>query len=195
MFSAWQLRNWTTTHLQSCPWYIECNIGFIPPEEAVLFNTLKDTSHTTEVEPKFDEFAGLDPEARAKAIAKRDAFDKKKLERLEEAEKKTDEMKLKRLATKAEKEQEKANKKGKKRKAETPLQEPATSTADLKDTSSSFSLTQDRLVLGLTPTLHQNPDAVPAMDECILNLSLRALSRDDKALEAVEAFLAMVFPI
>ena len=57
------------------------------------------------VEPEFDEFAGMDPEARAKAARKREAVDRKKVE------KKAQENKRKRAAAQAEKEQERARKK------------------------------------------------------------------------------------
>ena len=38
------------------------------------------------VEPEFDEFAGMDPEARAKAARKREATDRKKVEKWNDAE-------------------------------------------------------------------------------------------------------------
>jgi hypothetical protein len=169
---------------------LECNFGITPPEEEILFQTLKDTAV---VESEFDEFAGLDPEARYRAIKRREASDKRKLEKLEDAKKKTEENKRKRLAAQAEKDQEKAKKKGTKRKAETPLQEPATSAADMKEGSSGFSLTQERLVHGLTPTTH-NLDPIPDIDECILNLALGNLQGTKKAYDDVLSFLAMVRP-
>ena len=64
MFSAYQLRNWTTPHLQACPWYLECNIGCTPAEEEALFKTLIENAIT---EPEFDEFAGLDPEGQSQS--------------------------------------------------------------------------------------------------------------------------------
>jgi hypothetical protein len=148
------------------------------------------------VEPEFDEFAGLDPEARAKAIKRREASDKKKVDRWEEAKKKTEDNKKKRLAAQAEKEQEKGKKKGLKRKAETPLAEPAASAADMRDSSSGFSLTHERLLHGPTATEY-NLDPVPDIDECILNLSLDSLSGTEngptpKAFDDVLNFLAMV---
>jgi len=110
----------------------------MPPREETLFMKLNEAAVG---EPNFDEFASLDPDARSKAIAKRDATDKKKLERLEEVKKRTDELKMKRLASKVEKEEEKAKKKGTKKKVETEVQEPTTSAVDMMDTSSVFSLT------------------------------------------------------
>lgn len=188
MFTSGQLKNWTTPHLQACPWYLECNFGTTPPEEEILFQTLKETAA---VEPEFDEFAGLDVEAKAKAIARREAADRKKEERWEEAKKKNAENLKKKEVAKAVKEQEKAKRKGTKRKAETPLQDQATSGGDTKATSSGFSLTQERLVHGLTPTT-ANIDPVPDIDECILNLSLATLPSHEKEFEHVLAFLDMV---
>lgn len=189
MFTPSQLKNWTTPHLQACPWYLECNFGTTPPEEEILFQTLKESTTT---EPEFDEFAGLDPEAKAKAIQRREAADKKKEDRWEEARKKTEENKKKKELAKAEKEQEKVKKRGTKRKAETPVQDHATSAVDTKGTSSGFSLTQERLVRGLTPT-NANLEPVPDIDECILNLSLGNLPNDKKAFDKVLAFFDMVF--
>ena len=88
MFTAHQLRNWTSPHLQACPWYLECNFGATPPEEKALFLSLKDAM---EVFPLMDEFAGLDLDARAKAVKRKELADKKKQRRLEEAERKNEE--------------------------------------------------------------------------------------------------------
>ena len=85
MFSTVQLKTWPTPHLQACPWYIECHFGVTPPEERALFLSLKDVAV---VEPEFDKFAGMDPEARAKAARKREAADRKKVEKWNDAEKK-----------------------------------------------------------------------------------------------------------
>lgn len=188
MFSPGQFKSYTSPHLEACPWYLECNFGFIPPEEEILFNTLKESAL---IVSGVDEFAGLDPEARDKAIAKREAADKKKEDRWMEARNKTQELEKKKAVAKAGKEQEKGKKKGSKRKAETPVQEPTTSVADMPDTSSGFSLTQERLVHGLTPTT-ANLSPVPNIDECILNLSLATLPNNQKAFDSVLAFLEMV---
>ena len=40
------------------------------------------------VEPEFDEFAGMDPEARTKVARKREVANRKKVEKWNEAEKK-----------------------------------------------------------------------------------------------------------
>ena len=188
MFSASQLRLWTTPHLQACPWYIECNVGVTPPDEEALFKKLKDA---VDIQPMFDEFAGLDPDSRAKAIARREAADKKKDEKLEEARKKTEDSKKKRMAAKALKEEEKSRKRGTKRKAEASIHEPASSAAEMKDTSSGFSLTQEGLAHRLTPVA-QNKEPVHDIDECILNLPLGSFCDHKKATDDVDAFLAMV---
>lgn len=188
MFSPTQLKNWTSSHLQACPWYLECNFGTYPPEEEALFNMLNAAAPAV---PEFDEFKGLDEEARGKAIKKRDALDQRKVARLEEAKKKTGESKKKKMEAKALKEKEKATKAGMKRKASTPVQEPATSTANQKEGSSGFSLTQECLVHGLAPTL-QTLDPVPDTDECILNLSIAILPGNTMAYNDVLTFLDSV---
>ena len=115
------------------------------------------------VEPKFDEFAGMDPEARAKAARKREAADRKKVEKWNDAEKKAQENKRKRAAAQAEKEQERAKKKASKRNGEAAAAEPASSAGGHVETSSGFSLTQQRLLHGLTPSA-QKVDPVPDVD-------------------------------
>ena len=188
MFSTVQLKTWPTPHLQACPWYIECHFGVTPPEERALFLSLKDVAV---VEPEFNEFAGMDPEARAKAARKREAADRKKVEKWNDAEKKAQENKRKRAAAQAEKEQERAKKKASKRNGGEAAAEPASSAGGHVETSSGFSLTQQRLLHGLTPSA-QKVDPVPDVDECILNVSLDGLADNDKAMDSVVAFLTMV---
>ena len=53
------------------------------------------------VEPEFDEYADMDPEARAKAAKKREAADRKKVEKWNDAKKKAQENKRKRAAAQA----------------------------------------------------------------------------------------------
>jgi len=188
MFSPTQLKNWTSSHLQACPWYLECNFGITPPEEEVLFQRLKDS---TIVNLEFDEFAGLNPEARAKVNKRWKLSNKKKVNKLDITKKKTKENKKKRLAIQIEKEQVKDKKKGTKRKVETPMVESATSAMD---TSSGFNLTQGRLVHGLTPTT-KTLNLVPDIDECIMNLSLASLNPVSKAFDDMVSFLDMVNPL
>ena len=103
------------------------------------------------VESKSDEFVGMDPEARTKAVRKREAADRKKVEKWNEAEKKAQENKKKRAAAQAEKEQERAKKKASKRNGEAAAAKPATSAGGHVETSG-FSLTQQQLLHGLTPS-------------------------------------------
>ena len=96
-----------------------------------------------------------------------------------------------RATTQAEKEQERAKKKASKRNGEAATAEPATSAGGHFETSSGFSLTQEQLLRGLTPSA-QKVDPVPDVDECILNVSLDGLADNDKAMDSVVAFLTMV---
>ena len=91
-----------------------------------------------EVAPLMDEFAGLDPDARAKAVKRKELVDKKKQGRLEEAERKNKENMKRKAAAQAERDVERARKKALKRKPVTPTLNPTTSAAK---TSSGFSLT------------------------------------------------------
>ena len=188
MFSAVQLKTWPTPHLQACPWYIECHFGVTPPEERALFFSLKDVAV---VEHEFDEFAGMDPEACAKAARKREAADRKKVEKWNDAEKKAQENKRKRAAVQTEKEQERAKKKASKRNGDATAAERACSASGHVETSSGFSLTQQQLLHDLTPSA-QKVDPVPDVDECILNVSLDGLADNDKVMDSVVAFLTMV---
>ena len=149
MFSTFQLKTWPTPHLQACPWYIECHIGVTPPKERALFLSLKDVAV---VEPKFDEFAGMDPEACAKVARKREAADRKEVEKWNDAEKKAQENKRKRVAAQAEKEQEREKKKASKRNGDAAAAKPPSSAGGHVETSSGFSLAQQQLLHGLTPS-------------------------------------------
>ena len=93
------------------------------------------------VEPEFDEFAGMDPEARTKAAKKREATDRKNVEKWNEAEKKAQENKRKRAVAQAKKEQERTKKKASKRNGEAAAVEPTSSAGGHVETSSRFSLT------------------------------------------------------
>jgi len=160
-------------------------------EEALL----QKPNDIVDVDPEFHEFARLDVDARAKAIKRRETSNKKKVERLEEAKKKSEETKKKRLATQSEKEKakkrnDKVKRGGKKRKADTSNLEPVASTVDMREGSSGFSLPQDRLVHGLTPTSQSFPPVLNT-DECIYNLSMGSLVNNDKAFDDVLAFLDM----
>ena len=92
MFTTSQLSRWTTPHLQSGAWFLECSQGFVAPEELALFESIKDSVGT---QSQFDEFIGLEGEARSKALKKRELEDKKKLEKWELAKKKLEDNELK----------------------------------------------------------------------------------------------------
>ena len=188
MISTVQLKTWPTHHLQACPWYIECHFGVTPLEERALFLSLKDV---IVVESEFDEFVGMDPKARTKAAKRREAAERKKLEKWNQAEKKAQENKRKRAATQAGKEQERAKKKASKRNEEAVAPEPATSASGHFETSYGFSLTQEWLLHGLIPSA-QKVDPVPDVDECILNVFVDGLVDNKKVMDSVVAFLTMV---
>ena len=104
MFSLSQLKSWTSSHLMACPWYLECNFGVALPEEKALFQALKDSMV---VDPKVSKFSGLDNVAKTKAVKRRELSDKKKIEKLNEAKRRTKENEQKKLSTQLEKEKEK----------------------------------------------------------------------------------------
>ena len=141
-----------------------------------------------EVAPLMDEFARLDPDARAKAVKRKELADKKKQGRLEEAERKNEENRKRKAAAQAERDVERARKKALKRKPVTPTPNPTTSGAE---TSFGFSLTQEKLLHGLLPAV-QNVDPPPNVDKRILNVSLESLIDNEKAFDDVLAFLDMV---
>ena len=135
MLSLNQLKSWTSCHLIACPWYLECNFGVIPPEEEALFQALKDS---VMVDLEVPEFSDLDNVAKTKVVKRRELSDRKKIEKLDEAKRRTKEHEQKKLQARLEKEKEKESKKGTKRKANTACDEPASSGVH---TSSGFSLT------------------------------------------------------
>ena len=185
MFSPGQLKSWTSSHLMACPWYFECNFGVTPPEEEALFEALKDS---VMVDPEVPEFSGLDNVAKTKAVKRRELSDMKKIEKLDEAKRRTEEHEQKKLHARLEKEKEKASKKDTKRKASTACDKPASSGVH---TSSGFSLTQERLVHGRTST-KKTLSPIADIDECIMNTSLADLSPNSKTYSDVLSFLDVV---
>ena len=140
------------------------------------------------VDPEVPEFSGLDNVAKTKAIKRRELSDRKKIEKLDEAKRRTEEHEQKKLHSRLEKEKEKESKKGTKRKTNTICDEPASSGVH---TSSGFSLTQERLVHGLIPT-KKTLSPIADIDECIKNTSLADLSPDSKIYSDVLSFLDVV---
>jgi hypothetical protein len=71
--------------LKAGAWYLECVATWTHPEEEELRRSLEvygdGRPHLAKL-PPVDEFPGLDNEARDKAIAKRDAADKKKADKV-----------------------------------------------------------------------------------------------------------------
>ena len=75
MFTAHQLRTYTTPHLSGGGWYLDCTLEFTPPSEVQLRRSL---DRKGIVDLDIDEFARLDEKATQKAIVRRDLLDKKK---------------------------------------------------------------------------------------------------------------------
>jgi len=119
-------------------------------------------------------------------LKRRELSDKKKEERWVEAKKKQEENEVKRKERIAEKEKADAQikRKGKKRKAETPITVQATSDGAVKDTSSSFSLTQDRLRHCHKPHVPKLAMVAP-INLCVFNLSVGSLDGSEDSPEFV----------
>ena len=75
MFTAHQLRTYTTAHLSGGGWYLDCTLEFTPPSEVQLRRSLDGKGV---VDLDIDEFAWLDDKARQKAIARRDLLTRRK---------------------------------------------------------------------------------------------------------------------
>lgn len=187
MFTATQLKNWTSSHLKACPWYLDCKQGFIPADEEALFETLNECA----IEPDIDEFASLDDKAKSRAIQRREAANKRKVDKLEEARKLSDDTKKRKLEKLTEKESKKGKRRLSKRQMEkkvaaveeeeiaveddaVPMEEPTPISVDKKEESSGYSLTEERFLYGPSPYFH-NIAPVEAVDECILNVSIADL--------------------
>ena len=125
MFTAQQLRTYTTAHLSGGGWYLDYTLEFTPPSEVQLRRSL-DGKGVLDLD--IDEFAGLDDRARQKAIARWDLLDKKKdarvQVRLENKEKKASVLAHKKVA------KEKEEKGKGKKKDEAGAKVVPTSTAD-----------------------------------------------------------------
>ena len=61
MFTAHQLRTYTTAHLSGGGWYLDCSLDFTPASEVQLRRSLDGKGV---VDLDIDEFAGLDDKAR-----------------------------------------------------------------------------------------------------------------------------------
>ena len=113
MYMLNQLRTFTTAHLSSGGWYIDCPISYTHPSEVQLRKSLEGIGV---VDMEVDDFASLTDAQRARAVAKRENSDRKKTARLQIAlENKQKESDC--LAKLEEKEKEKQKEKEEKAKA------------------------------------------------------------------------------
>ena len=85
MFSNGQIHTWATKHLKGGAWYLDCVATWTHSEEEELQRSLEapgeSGAHLSKL-PEIDEFAGLDEEAKEKAISKRNASDKLKADKV-----------------------------------------------------------------------------------------------------------------
>jgi hypothetical protein len=109
MFSALQLRTWTTSHLTGGAWYLDCSPSFTPSFEIELRKLREDVGESG-IE-MLDLQGILDENERAKAMKRRIEEDRKKALRVKEAEEKADQKERE----KNQKSLEKSTKKGKKK--------------------------------------------------------------------------------
>jgi hypothetical protein len=105
MFSPSQLRWWTSAHLKSRAWYLECPPEFTPLSE----ERLKRSIDSQDVVLEYDEFSGLDEDARLKAVKKREEVDKRIAIKNFDAVEKALQRITKKTARVAEKEKEKSS--------------------------------------------------------------------------------------
>ena len=116
MFSALQQRTWTTSHLTAGAWYLDCVPSFTPSFEIELRKS-RDAIGESGIE--MVDLIGIEDETeRAKALKRRIEEDRKKAQKVREAEQKAEQKELE----KQQRAQEKTAKKGKK-KVTTPGQE------------------------------------------------------------------------
>ena len=184
MFTAHQLRTYTTAHLSGGGWYLDCTLEFTPPSEVQLRRSL-DGKGVMDLD--IDEFAGLDDKARQKAIARRDFLDKKKEARiqvqLENKEKKASYLAHKKVAKEKE---DKGKGKGKgKKKDKAGGEVVPSSTRDggsqmqsgvkRKDTLSQLT---EEVITHVTQAMVITEDDVEKTEDLILNISIEDLAND-----------------
>ena len=86
MFTAAQQRTWTTSHLASGAWYLDCATHYTPPFEMEL---RKSCEALVESGEDMDDLKGIqDDNERAKALKRRIEEDRKKALKVKEAEEK-----------------------------------------------------------------------------------------------------------
>jgi hypothetical protein len=180
MFSAHQLRTYTTAHLSGGGWYLDCTLEFTPLSEVELRRSL-DGKGVVDLE--IDEFAGLDENARKKAITRRDANDRKKEARtqlhLETKEKKAAD----RASKQAEKEKEvKGKGKGKKKDeggeiVTSNVDEGSQMQSEEMRKATLLQLTEE-VITHFTQAKVRIEDDVPLTEDLILNISIEILAKD-----------------
>jgi hypothetical protein len=83
MLSPAQLRTWTTAHLNSGAWYLDCSTSFTPIQEMELKRNREATAIAAQ---DIIELADVeDDEAREKAVKKREESDRKKAQKVKDA--------------------------------------------------------------------------------------------------------------
>ena len=184
MFTAQQLRTYTTTHLSGGGWYLDCTLEFTPPSEVQLRRSL-DGKGVLDLD--IDEFAGLDDKARQKAIARRDLLDKKKEARvqvmLENKEKKASILAQKKVAK--EKEGQGKGKGKAKKKDKAGAEVVLSSTTDgasqmpsaVKRKATLSQLTEE-VITHVTEAMVIAEDDVAKTEDLILNISIEDLVND-----------------
>jgi hypothetical protein len=178
MFSSGQLRTWATKHLKGGAWYLDCTATWTHPEEEELRQSLEvpgeGVAHLSEL-PPVDEFPGLDDEARERAIAKRDASDKKKVDKVAKQVQDAVDKAAKKLEKATEKATGKSREKKKKRKESFSTVEPKCAQAGQtpKDNEVSQYLSLTEKVLAPRPVSPPSADA--QNEELILNSSLSSM--------------------
>ena len=119
MYTANQLRTFTTAHLSGGGWYLDCPISYTHPSEVDLRNSLEGIGA---INMEVDEFVGLTEKQKQRAIARRETNDRRKAARIQLALENKEKKEAERLAKLEEKEkerekekEEKAQAKGKKK--------------------------------------------------------------------------------
>lgn len=111
MFSTLQLRTWTTAHLNTGAWYLDCVTTFTPLPEVELKRLKEDVGVALE---DMLELVGIeDEETCKKAIKRRAESDRKKAQKVKEATEKVEKREKEKLEKAAQKVIAKAVEKGK----------------------------------------------------------------------------------
>ena len=184
MFTAHQLRTYTTAHLSGGGWYLDCSLDFTPPSEVQLRRSLDGKGV---VDLDIDEFAGLDDKARQKAIARRELLDKKKdawvQVTLKNKEKKASVLAQKKVAKEKE-EKGKGKEKGKKKDEAGTEVVPSTTKDGASQMPSgvkrkvTLSQLTEEVIMHVTQAMVIAEDDVAKTEVLILNISIEDLAND-----------------